>query len=142
MEIGGLSFIYNWLENNNGLLVYLGVFSFFLFFVSIFGIKYFAAKIPHDYFVRKEKFSRLKERSIFLWLIYKLLKNLIGYILIFFGVLALILPGQGVIMILIGLVMSDYPGKLKLEKKIISINGVRKGINWLRMKSGVRDIDI
>ena len=45
-------------------------------------------------------------------------------------------------MILIGLVMSDYPGKLKLEKKIISINGVRKGINWLRMKSGVRDIDI
>lgn len=142
MEIGGLSFIFNWLENNNNLLIYLGVFSFFLFFVSIFGIKYFAAKIPYDYFLRKEKFSRLRERSIFLWLVYKLLKNLIGYILIFFGVLALILPGQGVIMILIGLVMSDYPGKLNLEKKIISINSVRKGINWLRMKSGVRDIEL
>jgi DNA-binding CsgD family transcriptional regulator len=44
-------------------------------------------------------------------------------------------------MILIGLVMSDYPGKQNLERRIISIKTVRRGINWLRKKSGVKKIE-
>ena len=44
-------------------------------------------------------------------------------------------------MILIGLVMSDYPGKQNLERRIISIKTVRRGINWLRKKSGVKAED-
>ena len=28
--------------------------------------------------------------------------------------------------------MSDYPGKQNLERRIISIKTVRRGINWLR----------
>jgi hypothetical protein len=108
--------------------------------MSIFGIKYFAAKIPQDYFKNKQRVSKLKESSIVLWLFYMITKNLIGYIFIILGILALVLPGQGILMILIGLVMSDYPGKQNLERRIISIKTVRRGINWLRKKSGVEEI--
>ena len=114
MEIYGLSFIYEWLEKNSYVLLYLGVFSFCIFFMSIFGIKYFAAKIPQVYFTNNQRVSKLKESSIVLWLFY---------------------------MILIGLVMSDYPGKQNLERRIISIKTVRRGINWLRKKSGVKKIE-
>ena len=141
MEIYGLSFIYEWLEKNSYILLYLGVFSFCFFFMSLFGIKYFAAKIPQDYFKNKQRVSKLKESSIVLWLFYMITKNLIGYIFIILGILALVLPGQGILMILIGLVMSDYPGKQNLERRIISIKTVRRGINWLRKKSGVEEIE-
>ena len=70
MEIYGLSFIYEWLEKNSYILLYLGIFSFCIFFMSIFGIKYFAAKIPQDYFTNKQRVSKLKESSIVLWLFY------------------------------------------------------------------------
>ncbi|MBA4724185.1 MAG: PGPGW domain-containing protein [Gammaproteobacteria bacterium] len=141
MEIYGLSFIYEWLEKNSYVLLYLGIFSFCIFFISIFGIKYFAAKIPKDYFTNKQRVSRLKESSLALWLVYIVIKNFIGYIFIIFGILALVLPGQGILMILIGLVMSDYPRKQNLERRIISIKTVRRGVNWLRKKSGVEEIE-
>jgi len=141
MEIYGLSFIYEWLEKNSYILLYLGVFSFCIFFMSIFGIKYFAAKIPKDYFTNKQRGSKIKEISIVLWLFYIITKNLIGYIFIILGILALVLPGQGILMILIGLVMSDYPGKQNLERRVISIKTVRRGVNWLRKKSGVEEIE-
>ena len=75
MEIYGLSFIYEWLEKNSYVLLYLGIFSFCIFFISIFGIKYFAAKIPKDYFTNKQRVSRLKESSLALWLVYIVIKN-------------------------------------------------------------------
>jgi len=58
------------------------------------------------------------------------------------GLVALVLPGQGILMILIGLMMSDYPKKFDLEKKIITIKTVRKGINWIRIKSNVDKIKL
>jgi hypothetical protein len=45
-------------------------------------------------------------------------------------------------MILVGLMMSDYPKKFDLEKKIITIKAVRKGINWIRIKSNVDKIKL
>ena len=53
------------------------------------------------------------------------------------GILMLVLPGQGLLTILVGLMLSDYPGKFKLEKRIIKTNLVLKTINWYRTKSNI-----
>ena len=52
----------------------------------------------------------------------------------------LVLPGQGLLTILVGLMLSDYPGKFKLEKKIIKTNLILKTINWYRNKSNIPPI--
>ena len=57
--------------------------------------------------------------------------------LIMGGILMLVLPGQGLLTILVGLMLSDYPGKFKLEKRIIKTNLVLKTINWYRTKSNI-----
>ena len=54
----------------------------------------------------------------------------------------LVLPGQGLFTILIGLMMSNYPGKYYIEKKIIAIPSILKTINWLRKKSNKEPIII
>ena len=56
------------------------------------------------------------------------------------GILMLVLPGQGLLTILVGLMLSDYPGKFKLEKRIIKTNLILKTINWYRNKSNIPPI--
>ena len=70
------------------------------------------------------------------------IKNIIGYALIFGGILMLVLPGQGLFTIFIGLILSNYPGKYKLERKLISIPSILKMVNWLRRKSNKPPLDI
>ena len=64
-----------------------------------------------------------------------ILKNLVGYSLILGGIVMLVLPGQGLFTIIIGLMLSNYPGKYSVEKKFIAIPTILKSINWLRKKS-------
>ena len=71
-----------------------------------------------------------------------MIKNIIGYALILGGLLMLVLPGQGLFTIFIGLILSNYPGKYKLERKLISIPSILKMVNWLRRKSNKPPLDI
>jgi hypothetical protein len=142
LEIYGLNFLYAWLENNSYIFFYAGIVSIFIFVFSMFGLRLFIIAIPSDYFINKKRVSALKNRSVLLWIIYIVFKNIIGYIFIIMGLVALVLPGQGILMILVGLMMSDYPKKFDLEKKIITIKAVRKGINWIRIKSNVDKIKL
>ena len=90
--------------------------------------------------------SPIKEESPlpspFLWLASIIIKNLIGYTLIIGGILMLVLPGQGLFTILIGLMLSNYPGKFYIERRFIAIPSVLKTINWLRKKSNTPSIKI
>jgi hypothetical protein len=69
-------------------------------------------------------------------------KNIIGYSLILGGIMMLVLPGQGVFTIIIGLMLSNYPGKYVIEKKFIAIPAILKSINWLRAKSNAPPLKI
>ena len=54
----------------------------------------------------------------------------------------LVLPGQGLFTILIGLMLSNYPGKFYIEKRFIAIPSILKMINWLRKKTNTPKIKI
>ena len=116
----------------------LGVSSVVILVISALSIGYFIKKIPHDYFLDdKRGISEYKNKNPIFWIITLALKNIIGYCLIMGGILMLVLPGQGLLTILVGLMLSDYPGKFKLEKRIIKTNLVLKTINWYRIKSNI-----
>ena len=77
-----------------------------------------------------------------MWLVSMIIKNLIGYVLIIGGILMLVLPGQGLVTIFIGLMMSNYPGKYFIERKFIAIPSVLKTINWLRKRSNQEPLEV
>jgi len=72
-----------------------------------------------------------------LFILNKFVKNIIGVLLILAGIAMLVLPGQGVLTILIGLGITDFPGKYKLERKLVSNQAVFKSLNWMRKRAGV-----
>jgi hypothetical protein len=92
------------------------------------------ALIPDDYFIN-DKTSKMDSSKPVIWYLVLILKNIIGYSLIFGGIMMLILPGQGLFTIIIGLMLSNYPGKYSIERRFIAIPSILKTINWLREKS-------
>ena len=122
-------------------LVWLGSLSFIIFIFSLLTIKWLVALIPNDYFIKKNN-SEFRSNYPIFWLISIIIKNLVGYTLIIGGILMLVLPGQGLFTIFVGLMLSNYPGKFYIEKKFIAIPSVLRAINWLRKKSNTPSIKI
>ena len=113
---------------------WLGIVSSVIFLVSLLSIGWLVSLIPSDYFINKKE-SKFKLNYPVAWIVSTIIKNIFGYILILGGGLMLILPGQGLITIFIGLMLSNYPGKYSIEKRIIATPRILKSINWLRKKS-------
>ena len=82
-----------------------------------------------------KKDSKIKTNNLIAWYFILVFRNLVGYSLILGGIIMLVLPGQGLFTIIIGLMLSNYPGKYSLEKRFIAIPTILKSINWLRKKS-------
>ena len=125
-----------WFSNNPGILIGLGVSSFFIFIISIIGISWFVAQIPEDYFLSiKRKPTKWIEQKPVLRLLVLFGKNIIGLSLIVGGLLMIVLPGQGLLTIVTGLLLINYPWKFRLEQKIVGIPSVFKALNWIRIKA-------
>lgn len=62
-------------------------------------------------------------------------KILIGMGLLVCGIVMLVLPGQGLITMLIGLSLIPFPGKNKLEENLLAKKSVRSTLNWIRAKA-------
>jgi len=120
--------------NYKNFILWLGSISFLVFIFSLISIKWLVALIPSDYFI-EDKRNKYQSSYPLTWLISIIIKNIVGYILIIGGILMLVLPGQGLFTIIIGLMLSNYPGKYFIERKFIAIPSVLKTINWLRKKS-------
>ena len=125
-----------WFSNHPGVLIGLGASSILIFIISILGISWFVAQIPEDYFLlSKRKPSKWQERKPALRLIVLFGKNIIGFSLITGGLLMLVLPGQGLLTIVTGLLLINYPGKYKLEQKLVTMPSIFRALNWIRVKA-------
>jgi hypothetical protein len=65
----------------------------------------------------------------------KTAKIIIGVFLLLCGILMLVLPGQGLITMLIGLSLIPFPGKDKFEQNLLARKSVRSTLNWIRVKA-------
>lgn len=118
------------------LLKWLGIISIITFTVSILLIPWLIGRLPEDYFIRQHYPSskRLLFQSLFLFVL-AVLRNIFGAVLLLAGIAMLFLPGQGILTIILGLSMLNFPGKHKLLLKLIQRSSIQKGLNWIRSKT-------
>lgn len=86
-------------------------------------------RLPEDYFVAIQK--QKPDRSPLGWLVW-LLRNSLAIVLFVVGLLMLVLPGQGLLMILIAIGASTLHHKYTLERAIIRRKTVFDAVNWVR----------
>lgn len=115
------------------MLVLIGIISAIVFVVTLLLTPYLLGLIASDYFTIENP-HKLEIKHIG-HLVAVIIKSAIGLILLLAGIIMLVTPGQGVISILLGLFLMEFPGKRKLELKIINHDPTFKTLNWLRAKA-------
>ena len=107
--------------------------SLIMFVGTIIILPYLITLIPDDYFSHERReVSGFEDHHPVIRLILLLIKNLLGYTLIFLGIVMLVLPGQGILTMITGLILIDFPNKYKIERWLVSRRRVLKTMNWLR----------
>lgn len=103
--------------------------------ISLVTVPVIIIYLPSDYFIGK------KRGDVYYFNLHPILhytlvvaKNLVGIVLLGLGAILLVLPGQGLLTILIGFLMIDFPGKYKVIRTLVNKKPVYKPINWLRKK--------
>jgi hypothetical protein len=139
-----LAFIQRAFLEEPGLFLLFGGLSLFLFFATLLAIPLFIAAIPRDYFTRKHRplGSRYAEsRHPLLLLLLKLLKNVLGALFCLMGLIMLFTPGQGLLTLFAGLLLLDFPGKRKLEIRLLRKRAVLGAVIWIRKKAKVEPLE-
>ncbi|MBH0195908.1 MAG: hypothetical protein HP494_10025 [Nitrospira sp.] len=117
-------------------LVALTVLSIVFFVGSLIAIPFILVRLPTDFFDIRVPRPWMEDHHPVLRVLGHLVKNLVGAIFLFAGFLMLFLPGQGILTMLIGISMLDFPGKRKVEAKLIGQPAVLNAINGMREKFG------
>lgn len=121
-----------WAEANKELFIWVTIASAVFFVASIVVVGVVLVRLPADHFAKGEGEERKKKGSVGL----RIAKNVLGWLLIVSGLAMLVLPGQGMLVLLIGVMLADFPGKFKVQRWIVSRKKILKTANWLRAKFG------
>lgn len=111
------------------LLIFVVTFSVSLAIVSLVLVK-----LPATYFKKSYKKRFLSNHSPMIRGLAIIGKNLIGAVLVVVGILLSLpgVPGQGMLTILLGVMLLDFPGKSRFEHWLVSRPKILQAINKLR----------
>jgi len=129
-------------QQHLSIFYWIGGISFVLFITTVIAVPYIITRLPPNFLQEAKHKDDILKIHFLLRLFLNVLKNIAGIVLIAAGILMLVLPGQGIITILIGLFLFDFPGKHKLIFLILRNPLVLKAINWIREKKGKEPLRI
>ncbi len=128
------TWIKHWIKTHALLVFGAGIFSLVLLAFSVFMLPVLIVNLPVDYFKNGKKTGRPGWMHPAVYVGYVIAKNILGVVLVLFGIIMLALPGQGIVTILLGLMIIDFPGEHRLLKYILHKTRAFKAMNWLRRK--------
>ncbi len=104
----------------------LAISSVVFFVASLVVVPWLLVRLPADYFLRPAK-----RRS----LVVHAARNIFGICVVALGVVLLVLPGQGMLTVLLGLSVLDLPVKQRVLRRILCQRNVRSAVQKLRARA-------
>lgn len=116
-----------------GALIFAGTFVINLAIVS-----FILVKLPANHFSKSRKTKFWSGPHPLLHAAAIVGKNLAGLILVAIGIVLSLpgVPGQGLLTVLLGIMLLDFPGRTRLEQKLLSRPSIVNAINSLRGRFG------
>jgi hypothetical protein len=124
----------DWLSEHEALLWWLFAGSVASLVLAAVLLPVIVVRLPADHFAANRR--KRPEGSGWWQLPLRIGRNLLGAVFVLAGVAMLVLPGQGVLTLLIGLLMLEFPGKRKLERALIRRPKIRRMLDRMRKKRG------
>jgi hypothetical protein len=119
-------------------LLALGTFAL-TFILSLAVVAVVVVRLPATYFCDEYVAPMATQHPVIRWCAL-ILKNILGLLLVALGLLLSLpgVPGQGLLTALIGVMLLDFPGKRRLERRLVSRPRLLVAINALRARFGRR----
>jgi hypothetical protein len=116
-------------------LIWGGVAYALSFAISLLVVIGVVIALPARYFLERPTRQLWVDQHPAIRLTLHVLKNLAGAALITAGVLLSLpgVPGQGILTVVIGILLLDFPGKLQFERKLVARPRVLSAINRIRV---------
>lgn len=130
----------SWLEwlHHPTLVVALSVVLLVIGIGCVLGLPLVIARIPADYFTRQ---SMHRPSGAAHWL-RSALRNIVGWVFLLLGIAMLVLPGQGLLTILIAIVLIDFPGKRRFERWLLLRPRILGVLNSIRKRAGREPFEV
>lgn len=106
--------------------IVLGLVSLAMFVGTLVAIPIVVVRLHEDHFVRPPPRHSLGV---------KIARNVLGALLVAFGVLMLVLPGQGILTIVLGLSILDVPLKHRVVRRLLRRPAIVRAVQSLRAKA-------
>jgi hypothetical protein len=123
------------IQANEAVFWWLTVTSIIAFLATLIIVPWFIIRIPSDYFSNSNIERRKTPWSNQHPLVQRILlvgRNVLGYVFIVVGIAMLVLPGPGILTVVVGIILLNFPGKYRLERWMVERRPVIRSINWLR----------
>ncbi len=132
-----------WIREYAWLGWYLTAASVAMFLVTLLAVPAVLVRIPADYFRRERRaVTPWRNRHPVLGWTVRIGKNVVGWVLVAAGIAMLVLPGPGLVAILVGIMLAEFPGKFRLERWIVSRPRVLRVVNRHRRTRGVEELGV
>lgn len=118
-------------------LLAVGVYAL-IFLASLTAVAVVLVRLPETYFLVDEKLSPADAPPSAARWARLIIRNAGGVVLVLLGLLLSLpgIPGQGVLTVLIGVMLLSFPGKRRLERRLISRPRILAAVNALRARFG------
>lgn len=121
----------------------MGGVSIALLGTSLVIIPAIVVRLPSDYFMHERRMlPPWVERRPFVRYLVVGGKNMIGVVLILASIAGFLLPGLGVVTLIIGFVLLDFPGKFRVMKWLVGKPFIHRPLNWIRRRRGREPIQV
>ncbi len=127
----------DWIRTNDTILWGLAVASAVTFVATLVAVPWIVIRLPADYFAQTRRRGAGWSRQhpvVRIGLVAG--KNALGVAFLAAGLAMLLLPGQGLLTMLVGVMLLDFPGKFRLERWFVARRPMRRSMNWIRARAG------
>ena len=116
------------------LLATIGGISAVLSILGILLLPFAVRRLPADHFSRMASIQAGHLPSPRSHPFTGLLRTIVGLAVVLMGIALCLLPGQGLLTILLGLLILRFPGRRRLILSIVSRPAVLRTLNWIRQR--------
>src|ERR1051325_5228993 len=122
-----------------GALIFVGS-----FFINLAIVSFILVKLPADHFSKSRKTKFWSGPRPWLHAAKVIGKNIGGGLLVALGIVLSLpgVPGQGLLTVLLGIMLLDFPGRHRLEQKLLSKPSIVNSINKLRGRFGKKALEL
>ena len=134
---------WQWARAHEEVFYWIGALSLLTVVVSFMAVPMVIRRMPHDYFLEtSEGTEAIREQHPALRLVFLILKNVLGLFLVIGGLIMFLTPGQGILTLVIGILLLNFPGKRRLEIRLIRMKPLRRAVDWIRRRAGQRPLEL